>query len=263
VTPTDDFSTAAPALASVGSRAVDTTYRNTTYHVARVPVPGTSWHLVSAVPRREMLATVGSMEWLLVLTSSVLAFAVLMLVQRLLRDRDTFRTASRTDGLTALANRSQAERALTAAAESSLRTGESFAVAFIDIDHFKQINDGFGHDVGDRVLQRLGALLGAHSRRGDVVARWGGEEFLVVMPEMDVMAAARAAQRLVDTVRATPIEGRPVTISVGVAAGSGLRSASLVQAADEALYRAKASGRDRVEVAPSFDDADLEAVVLG
>ena len=262
VTPTDDFSVAAPGLAAVRARTSDVSYRDSTFHVARVRVAGTRWHLVSAVPRREMLAVAGSArsEWQLILTSAVLAFAVLLLVRRLLSDRESFRAESRTDNLTSLANRTQAQKALDAAAAASERTGAPFAVAFIDIDHFKRVNDTFGHDVGDRVLQRVGSLLADHSRRGDVVARWGGEEFLVIMQDMDALAAARAADRLVSLVRSTPVEGHAVTISVGVSAGARVRAASLVHAADEALYRAKAGGRDRVEVAPSFELASLAAL---
>ena len=262
VTPTDDFTVAAPALAAVRARATDVSYRDSIFRVARVPVSGTGWHLVSAVPRREMLAVAGSdrSEWQLIVTSALLAFAVLMLVRRLLSDRESFRTESRTDNLTSLANRAQAQKALEAAASASERTGAPFAVAFIDIDHFKRVNDTYGHDAGDRVLQHVGSLLADHSRRGDVVARWGGEEFLVIMQDMDALAGARAADRLVSMVRSTPIEGLAVTISVGVSAGTRVRAASLVHAADEALYRAKSGGRDRVEVAPSFEHASVSAL---
>jgi diguanylate cyclase (GGDEF)-like protein len=122
------------------------------------------------------------------------------------------------------------------------------ALLLFDIDHFKRINDEHGHPVGDRVLIEVGRRCAAQLGRDDIFARWGGEEFLVVLPRADAAAGAMVADRLRRAIHAEPIEGvGPVSASFGV---TGLRAgdtlAEVVQRADEALYRAKSGGRNRV-----------------
>ena len=149
------------------------------------------------------------------------------------------------DALTGLANRRQFDETLAREVARSRRSGAPLALAVVDIDHFKRVNDEHGHQVGDEVLRELAAALRRVVRTEDLVARYGGEEFVVLATDATVDDAEvlggrlRAAARTVATL--------PVTISVGVA---GLRAqgdgATLVAHADAALYRAKAEGRDRV-----------------
>jgi diguanylate cyclase (GGDEF)-like protein len=168
-----------------------------------------------------------------------------------------------TDGLTGLPNR----RALLNRAMSDLGTARRkhlpYAVAMADIDHFKTINDTHGHAAGDQALQRLARQLKDELRDQDEVGRWGGEEFLILLPETDEAEALRVAERLRAAVEAKPfiVEGEvtlKVTISVGVAAldapaQSALVLDALIRMADDALYRAKDAGRNRVEVARHAD----------
>jgi diguanylate cyclase (GGDEF)-like protein len=135
------------------------------------------------------------------------------------------------------------------------------AVAMCDVDHFKAVNDSYGHDRGDLVLQELAYRLRKTLRTYDLVYRLGGEEFLVLLPGFDTDAARAMAERMRQEVGATPMADLPVTISVGVASASG-RAAdldALTKSADDALYRAKRAGRDRVELAPEVAAVPLPA----
>jgi two-component system cell cycle response regulator len=179
-----------------------------------------------------------------------------------LRDnmRDGLRAAM-TDALTGLHNRRYAMPRLSNIAQDAARTGRDYAVMVIDLDHFKLVNDRFGHAAGDAVLERIGDILRTTMRPDDLVARIGGEEFLVVLPETDRNAAEFAARRLCHLVReaaiAVPGHPRPlhVTVSIGVALGSDVPGAedggaplpeAVVERADKALYGAKAQGRNQV-----------------
>jgi diguanylate cyclase (GGDEF)-like protein len=134
-------------------------------------------------------------------------------------------------------------------------------VLFIDIDHFKEINDALGHAVGDAVLQRVGRGLRDRLRRGDLLARYGGEEFVALLPDTDLEAAMRVAEvlrRRVATLDFKTLTGDlPVRVSIGVAQLSEelMGSGSLVSAADAAMYEAKRQGRDRVVAASSATGA--------
>ena len=126
----------------------------------------------------------------------------------------------------------------------------SVAVLMIDLDHFKKVNDDFGHSVGDLSCSTSRRSILEGSRRGDIVVRYGGEEFVVVLSGVDLTIAQSVAERIRETVT-KPDDGRPsVTASVGVAcATQGSVSSDLVERADKAMYFAKASGRDQVGVA--------------
>jgi diguanylate cyclase (GGDEF)-like protein len=133
------------------------------------------------------------------------------------------------------------------------------SVMMIDIDHFKTVNDQFGHAVGDRVLKSVADLCRAAKRDSDIVARVGGEEFAIMLPETTEAATMQFAERLRrlarDCALAANGEEIPVTISVGIA-GASMRTSgieSLMRDADHALYQAKRSGRDQI-VAASHDD---------
>ncbi len=158
-----------------------------------------------------------------------------------------------TDGLTGLYNRRHAAKRLEEEIARSQRSGTGLCVAMCDVDHFKAINDEFGHNAGDRVLQQIAKSLTEYVRRNDVVARWGGEEFLVIFSEIKLTAARIVAERLRGRLANTPkVEGGPeqITVSVGLAMlGQGITAEMLIEQADQALYRAKARGRNRIEVA--------------
>jgi two-component system cell cycle response regulator len=161
---------------------------------------------------------------------------------------------ARTDVLTGLANRRHADEVLRATVASALRHGRDVCVIVADVDRFKLINDAHGHAVGDDVLRAVAVRLLTSLRDEDLAARWGGEEFLVLLP--DVPDAASAAERLRAAVTAAPVSTNhdtlavSVTASFGWAAWDGGESAeALVGRADHALYEAKEAGRDRVVAA--------------
>ncbi len=153
------------------------------------------------------------------------------------------------DALTGIGNRRRLMRFLDHAAE----TPASLALVMADIDLFKEINDSFGHELGDMVLRALGELLAAEARSGQVVARYGGEEFVFAMPRAELTVAASFAERIRLAVASYPwakLDPRlAVTISLGVSSGRSDEWHSVLAEADSALYLAKRRGRNRVEVA--------------
>jgi two-component system cell cycle response regulator len=154
------------------------------------------------------------------------------------------------DELTELPNRRGASRQIDVLMSRARRHGHQLALLLIDADRFKVINDEHGHAVGDVVLRELAARLRERVRREDVVGRWGGEEFVVALPETTPDGAAAVAESLRAGVGGTPIVADgvelSVTISIGVTAWTGEDLDDLVARADHALYAAKAAGRDRV-----------------
>jgi len=167
------------------------------------------------------------------------------------------RRSSRYDALTGLLNRRAMQEALDEQLQRSRRLGEPFALLMIDADHFKAINDVQGHAAGDRALQHLGTLLASQMRDIDRVGRWGGEEFIVLMPGTSLAQAHDAAERLRERVQALPARWQdaavPLTLSVGLShwGGAADELGALLARADAALYRAKAAGRNRVESEPA------------
>jgi diguanylate cyclase (GGDEF)-like protein/PAS domain S-box-containing protein len=158
-----------------------------------------------------------------------------------------------TDPLTGLGNRRYLESELVGWLSDRERYGYGFGVLMIDVDFFKRVNDTFGHDIGDRVLKMVASSLVYGARAGDVVARWGGEEFCVLVRTPTDKGLSRAAERLRALVQNsrldTPAGPVRVTISVGGAFCESPEAADrLLTDADEALYRAKHSGRNRVVV---------------
>ncbi len=173
----------------------------------------------------------------------------------LIRTQQALHHQATHDRLTGLWNRGRVLDELTREASRSQREKASFAVVLADIDHFKRINDTYGHAAGDEVLQHLGRLMQASLRTSDAIGRYGGEEFLFVLPRADNEGGREVAERVRAAVASAPVScaagALTVTASFGVAssAASGFDAATLVQAADEALYRAKAHGRNCVNAA--------------
>ncbi|HZZ35652.1 MAG TPA: diguanylate cyclase, partial [Caulobacteraceae bacterium] len=159
-----------------------------------------------------------------------------------------------TDQLTGLHNRRYMTGQLDALMRRACAGGEPVSLLMIDIDHFKRVNDSFGHDVGDEVLSEFAIRLASNVRAIDLPVRHGGEEFVVVMPDTEMEDARRIAERIRLHVAGAPFrvmrgeELLSVTISIGVASSAGADDgpAALLKRADEAMYEAKASGRNRV-----------------
>jgi diguanylate cyclase (GGDEF)-like protein len=195
---------------------------------------------------------------LIVVVTVILVLGVFLFVLGRLRDREKhLEMLSKTDPLTGITNRREFFEALEREIARADRRRAPLAVAILDLDHFKAINDRHGHLAGDAILVAAAGMLAGELRRQDVLARWGGEEFVLLLPDTDADGARIVAERCRARLQAAPVdfEGTAVevTASFGVAARpTGPAAASgeaLVRAADEALYRAKREGRNRVEVA--------------
>lgn len=157
------------------------------------------------------------------------------------------------DGLTGIFNRRYFETKLLEKMDEAVRYGGGLALLMIDIDHFKAVNDDFGHLLGDEVLRQVASLLSHNLRKVDVLCRYGGEEFVVIAPATTGQNALTFAEKLRKSIELHPFPGvpRPVTISIGIAGfpDNGDTRDPLVRAADMALYRAKQLGRNRAEIA--------------
>ena len=160
---------------------------------------------------------------------------------------------ARTDPLTRLPNRRSLDERLAAEVLRAERYGGVLSVLLLDLDHFKSVNDDNGHEAGDAALLEVAELMAEACRDPDMVGRWGGEEFLMVLPESDTQAAHAVASRVRERVERHAFTGiGNLTISIGVASMvPGDTAAALLKRADRALYAAKSGGRNRVEVAPA------------
>ena len=195
------------------------------------------------------------MPWLVFSLVTILAFLLLWLYVRSLADRTRLAALSaamertaQTDSLTQLYNRRALTEHLTRAAAHARRHAAPLSVLMIDLDRFKQTNDGFGHEAGDQVLCTVADCMREALRVDDIYGRWGGDEFLVVLPGTDEHGASTAAERLRDSARAVRLAeiGLPdgVSLSIGVATGLHYGPSDLVRVADLALYEAKAALRE-------------------
>jgi diguanylate cyclase (GGDEF)-like protein len=170
---------------------------------------------------------------------------------------DRLQALSATDALTGIANRRTFDERLAVEVARANRYGTPLALVMVDLDHFKELNDRFGHLAGDEVLRRVAAVLDREKRVGDVVARFGGEEFAAILPHTEARAAIAWAERVRAMLASTQVRSDAgsfsVTASFGVA-GAGPREEGehLIEEADRALYTAKRLGRDRV-VGQPFD----------
>jgi diguanylate cyclase (GGDEF)-like protein len=172
--------------------------------------------------------------------------------------RENLRNQSIRDPLTYLYNRRYLEESLLRELNRAKRKQQPIGIIMLDVDHFKQFNDKFGHDAGDTVLKEVGKFLQQHTRQSDIACRYGGEEFILILPEASRDALKERAENLRAGVKALNVRhcqqvlGK-ITISLGIACfpDQGMTGEALIKAADTALYRAKAEGRDRVVSAGS------------
>jgi len=178
---------------------------------------------------------------------------------------DLLNKKAQIDGLTGLWNRAYFHERLGQEISLARRQHRPVACILADADHFKSINDRFGHPFGDHALRTISAAITEACRREDVVCRFGGEEFIILTPQTDLAGAATHAERIRQAVRGKSLLHRgttvPLTLSFGVAAAlvheldSDRIEAQLIELADAALYRAKQAGRDRVEIAREITDS--------
>ncbi|HSR50893.1 MAG TPA: diguanylate cyclase [Acidobacteriota bacterium] len=191
---------------------------------------------------------------------------IIELQEELIEARETLRIMALHDPLTGLFNRGAILDKLNSELSRARRSSEPVALILGDIDHFKQINDNHGHPAGDEVLRRISARLRESSRSYDSVGRYGGEEFLVVVPGCGPQDAIKQARRLHRTIRDEPVKCQehrlPVTMSMGLTVYDGASEPDieqLVHDADDALYRAKRRGRDRIEYGDLLSDFSPES----
>lgn len=168
---------------------------------------------------------------------------------RILEQTISLKKLADTDGLTGLYNRRYVFEALDTLAGDKRARGKDISVIMLDLDNFKRINDTYGHQFGDTVLREVGETIMAQARITDIVGRYGGEEFIVVLPGTDLENGVRVAERIREEVRNINfgVEGLIVTISGGIAQMKDETTAELVGRADKLLYRAKKRGRNRIE----------------
>jgi diguanylate cyclase (GGDEF)-like protein len=170
------------------------------------------------------------------------------MVESLRKHHDELERLSTTDTLTGLSNRRHLMDLLSLEMDRAKRAGQAFSILMLDVDHFKKYNDSHGHQAGDEVLARVGAVLRDSIRPYDCAARYGGEEFLVMLSATSLDRARESAERIRKQVRAEQFDGGSVTLSIGVAEypSQGNTAESVIGQADAALYEAKRAGRDRV-----------------
>jgi two-component system cell cycle response regulator len=186
----------------------------------------------------ELLARVGS------------AVHVKQLQDELWRRNAELNRISRTDSLTGLYNRWHLDDVIARESSTARRHGDQLSIVLFDIDHFKHVNDTFGHPAGDLVLVEFARRMTDELRAGDIAGRWGGEEFLLILPRTDMAGALQVAERVRTATAATPVlataDSIPITVSGGCATGSTASPGELIDLADGRLYQAKTNGRNRI-----------------
>jgi diguanylate cyclase (GGDEF)-like protein len=187
-----------------------------------------------------------------------------------LRLRETLRQQSIRDPNTGLYNRRYLEETSSRELRRMERSGQPMAMIMLDVDHFKQFNDTFGHEAGDLVLKQVASTLLDHARESDVVSRYGGEEFALMMPGTSLADAAERAEALRKAIKQLHLTHRghtlgTITASFGVSAFPDLGASwvEIVNAADRSLYQAKADGRDRVVAGLGKVDPDWDISTAG
>lgn len=171
--------------------------------------------------------------------------------EELFKANQQLQTLALTDELTGIYNRRQMKNLGEEEANRSGRSQRPFSVMMLDIDHFKPINDRYGHHFGDHCLKAFVQAIESVLRSVDRFGRWGGEEFLIIVPDSDHVDLVRLSEKLLDSIRdlSVPVEDQSITftVSIGVAEWHQISFDKLVSEADDALYRAKEQGRDRAE----------------
>jgi diguanylate cyclase (GGDEF)-like protein/PAS domain S-box-containing protein len=223
---------------------------------------GYRWQLVRATPMRDSTGVI--VKWFgactdindQMLHQQVLEEQVKENIAALMEANEALRDQSIRDPLTGLYNRRYMEEMLERETLRAVRADQGLGVLMLDLDHFKSFNDTYGHDAGDTILREAAAFLLKSVRAEDIVCRFGGEEFIVILPVADLKVTEARADRIRSKLRELPVlhQGQSlgmVTVSIGVAElpQHGTSRKELIEAADAALYRAKREGRDRVVVA--------------
>ncbi len=255
----------APGLAAAASRGSDGRFTDSSgsRYFAQRDVLNAPWRVVMSVPDSTLYAALdGPGRWAPWAMYGALVLGVLLFARMLGRLQQSRRALvvanadldvlARVDKLTGLYNRRHIEEQLGILLHAAVRTRSPVSLLMLDVDHFKRINDTLGHEIGDSALQSLATAIRLGVRPGDVCGRWGGEEFVVLLPGTEATAAAAIGERLREAATEAPVWSDVgghvrLTISVGVATTVANDIAqSLVARADAALYRAKGAGRNAV-----------------
>jgi diguanylate cyclase (GGDEF)-like protein len=267
-----------PALGAAAAIKPDGEYKlgSVAYTFVKVAVPASSWSLLVSAPDSGVYVSLNGsnhwLPWLILAGLSVLIVFAFWLAIRLLASRrrladlnGKLESLARTDGLTGLSNRRHLTEQLEGLMANAKRHDFNLCVLMIDIDHFKRLNDNFGHQVGDLALRHVADRLTASLREGDLLGRWGGEEFLAVLPYTGLEEGLVVADRLCHLVAGTPIaigdtdEVVAIQTSVGVAQDGHDDLDSLVHRADLGLYEAKAAGRNTFRAASTTSAGEIPA----
>jgi diguanylate cyclase (GGDEF)-like protein len=219
-------------------------------------IPGDSEQIAGAyevyIPYGDIAAAIWQQQrwvWGGVSTALFLLWvAMLWIFQRASNTIEKQHKLAMIDPLTEISNRRFLLQNLQLEVERYRRYRRSFSLIIADLDHFKKFNDILGHQAGDKVLRMVAEQMIQNTRGADVVARYGGEEFAILLPETGLGLAAWVAERVCEAVKMVSIDGRSVSVSMGVATYQGGNLEDLIRRADEALYRAKHFGRARVEI---------------
>lgn len=232
-----------------------------------------SAYVVASVPT-QLLVISKPVLWRMLAVQQVMALNLLHVLARRIRENNAvllgslelqrqYRSKAETDALTGLHNRAWFEEVFPKQLELCERTGQHVSLLMVDIDHFKKVNDEYGHTCGDEALRHMGNLLRRNLRSTDLCARYGGEEMIVLMPGTEVIHGQLTAERLRESVASTPLrlqDGRELVIQVsgGIAQWQpGTALNALIRSADRALYNAKEGGRNRIAMQPPPPSMDL------
>jgi diguanylate cyclase (GGDEF)-like protein len=264
--PARTLAQADPLLSAADRRAPSGSYaspQGKQYYVT-APVAGSAWRIVLRDPEAQLFPFLNGagrwLAWLALAGLAVAGLAIIILIARLrgrreqlIRLNTELARLAAIDPVTGLRNRRAIGEYLHDALSAARRHDHILSVLVVDIDHFKTINDTLGHRSGDAVLEHAARVLDGALRTEDAIGRWGGEEFLIVLPSTDEDGALRATERLRQALaRDQPAEARShqlvVTMTIGVAEWHHEEMDELVSRADSALYLGKAAGRDTVQV---------------
>ncbi|MFZ2309286.1 MAG: GGDEF domain-containing protein [Rhodoferax sp.] len=221
-----------------------------------------SAYVVAAV-QTQLLSITKPVLWRMLALQQTMALNLLHVLAHRIRENNVvllgslelqrqYRNKAETDALTGLHNRAWFEEVFPKQLELCERTGQHASLLMVDIDHFKKVNDEYGHSCGDEVLRHMGSLLRRNLRSTDLCARYGGEEMIVLMPGTEMLQGQLTADRLRESIANTPLrlqDGRELTVQVsgGIAQWQpGTALHDLIRSADQALYKAKDGGRNQI-----------------